>query len=62
MNLQEVEWFGMYWIILAQNMDGWLALVNAVMKCGVPKHEGISEIAVNLFASQEGLCTIDKDI
>jgi hypothetical protein len=43
-------------------MDCWLALVNAVMKFQVPKIRGISQIAENLLASQEGLCTTAIDI
>ena len=36
MNLHEVEWMGVDWIDLAQNMDKWRALVNAVMNLRVP--------------------------
>ena len=35
MNLQEVGW-GMGWIDLAYNRDGWRDLVNAVMNLYVP--------------------------
>ena len=35
MNLQEVGW-GMGWIDLAHNRDGWRALANAVMNLYVP--------------------------
>jgi len=31
MDLQDVGWESMDWIDLAQDMDRWLALVNAVM-------------------------------
>ena len=36
MDLREVEWRGVEWIDLAQNMDKWRALVNAVMNLRVP--------------------------
>jgi hypothetical protein len=31
MNLREMEWGGMDWIVLAEDRDQWRALVNTVM-------------------------------
>jgi hypothetical protein len=36
MDLREIEWNGMDWIDLAQNINQWRALVNMVMKLRVP--------------------------
>jgi hypothetical protein len=36
MDLREIEWRGMYWIDLDQDMDQWRALVNMVMDLRVP--------------------------
>jgi hypothetical protein len=36
MDLREIGWDAMDWINLAQDRDGWRALVNAVMKLRVP--------------------------
>jgi hypothetical protein len=40
MNLREIGWNGMYWIDLAQDRDGWSALVNTVMNLRVPYNAG----------------------
>jgi hypothetical protein len=36
MDLREIGWGGMDWIDLAQDRDGWRALVNSVLNLGVP--------------------------
>jgi hypothetical protein len=36
MDIQEMGWSGMDWIDLAQDMDRWRAVVNAVMNLRVP--------------------------
>jgi len=50
----------MDWIDLAQNREWWRAVVNAVMKLRVAKKmRGISWLAEELLASQEGLCFME---
>jgi hypothetical protein len=36
MDLQEVGWGGMEWIVLAQDRERWQALINLVMNLRVP--------------------------
>jgi hypothetical protein len=36
MDLRNIGWDGMNWIDLAEDMDQWKALVNAVMNLRVP--------------------------
>jgi hypothetical protein len=40
MDLQEVGWWGIDWIDLAQYRDGWRALVNTVMNLRLPYNAG----------------------
>jgi hypothetical protein len=36
MNLREIGWEGVYWMLLAQDRDQWQAAVNTVMNLTVP--------------------------
>jgi hypothetical protein len=46
-------------IDLAQDRDWWQALVNVVMNFRFHKMQGISLVAGNQLASQEGLCAME---
>ena len=59
MDLQEVRFEGMNWIDVAQERGRWRALVNAVMNIRFPKMRGISCLADNWLASEEGLCSME---
>jgi hypothetical protein len=50
----------MGWIDMAKDTDRWRALVNAVMNIGFHKMRGISCVAEDLLASQEGLCSMES--
>jgi hypothetical protein len=39
-DLKQIGWDGMDWIVLAQDRDQWRALVNTVMNLRVPKDAG----------------------
>jgi hypothetical protein len=55
MDLQEVGCGRMGWIDLTRDSDRWMALVNAGMNFGFYKMRGVSYLAENQLASQEGL-------
>ena len=59
MDLQEVGCGYMAWIGLAQGRDRWRTLVSAVMNLRVRETRGISLVAANQLAAQEGLCTME---
>jgi hypothetical protein len=48
----------MNWIDLAQDRIRWQALLNVVMKFGFHKMQGITSLAEELLAAQQGLCSI----
>ena len=58
MDVREVGW-GMDWIDVAQNRDRWRALVYEVMNFRVPQNGGISRVAKDLSASEEGLRSME---
>jgi hypothetical protein len=53
MDLKELRWEGMEWIILTWDRYKWGALVSTVMDLRFHKIQGISGQAELLFASQE---------
>jgi hypothetical protein len=59
MDFQEVGCGYVEWIRLTQDRDSWRTVVSAVMNFGFPKMRGISSLAANQLASQEGLCTME---
>ena len=59
MDLQDVGCGYMDWIGLAQDRDRWRTLVRAVMNLSFREMIGISWLAANQLASQEGLCTVE---
>jgi hypothetical protein len=42
MDVREIGWSGVDWIILVQDRDKWPALVKTVMFCGFHKTKGMS--------------------
>ena len=58
MDLQDIGWESMDWIVVAQDRDRWRALVKAVMKFKVSNHAG-NFMTEDLLASQEGPCCME---
>jgi hypothetical protein len=50
MDLHEMTWWGMDWIVLAEDIDMWRTHVNAVLNVGNHKMWGISWLTEDLFA------------
>jgi hypothetical protein len=52
MDLREIGWDGMDWIILAQDRDRWMDLVNTIMSLRVPYNAGnfLSGCAIGGFS------------
>ena len=59
MDLHEVGLEGLDWTDLAEDRDRWQAPLNAEMNLWVDKMRGISWLAEDLLASQEGICSTD---
>jgi len=59
MDLHEAGYEGVGWIGLVQDRDSWRAFVNIVMNFGFYKIRGISWLAENRLASQEGICCVE---
>ena len=60
MDLQEVGCVYMDWIGMAQDRDRWRTLVSAVMNLRFREMRGVSWLAADQLASQEGLCTMEE--
>jgi hypothetical protein len=58
LDLQELGWWGMGWIIVAQGRDRWGAVVIAMMSLRVHKLRGISLLSEDVLAAQEGLISV----
>ena len=59
MDLQDIGCGYMDWIGLAQDRDRWRTFVSVVMNLRFREMQGMSWLAANQLASQEGLCTMD---
>jgi hypothetical protein len=55
-DLRVIEWGGIYWIDLAQNMDTWRVLVNTTFR--FHSLQGSSSVAAHLAVPQEGLSSM----
>ena len=50
---------GLNWSDLAQNRDRWHALINAVIKLGVPQIRVVSRLAEDKLASLKRFCSME---
>jgi hypothetical protein len=57
MDLREIGWSGMDWIVLTQDRDQWKVLVNTVMNLPVPWNVGkfLSGCAIGSFSRKAQL-------
>jgi len=60
MDLQEVGYWGMDWIELAEDTDRWRALINALMNLRVPQNAGNFLTIEDQLSSQEGLSHMEQ--
>lgn len=58
MTLRETVWDGIDQINLVQGNAKWQVVISTVMKLGLQNVFGISELAKELHAFQEGLCSL----
>ena len=57
--LQEIGWWSIDSIDLAQDGDSWQAVVNMVMNIWVPKMKGVLGLTEEVLACEEELCSMN---
>jgi hypothetical protein len=62
MDLHEVGLEGLNWTDLAEDIDRWQAPLSAETNLRVYTMRGISWLAEEVLASQEGICSMDLEI